>query len=121
MSTLFERIGGHETVDKAVDIFYKKMLADDKVAPFFDRTYMPVQHPMQKTFLTMAFGGPSNYPGRSLSVTHKPLVENGLNDEHVDITIGYISETLKELGVSDEDIAEVVTLMNSFRNYILDR
>jgi hemoglobin len=32
---LFEKIGGEEAVTAAVGIFYKKMLADSKVAHFF--------------------------------------------------------------------------------------
>lgn len=38
--TLYDRIGGEEAVTAAVGIFYKKMLADSKVAHFFKSTDM---------------------------------------------------------------------------------
>jgi methyl-accepting chemotaxis protein len=34
--TLFEKIGGKEAVNAAVDIFYEKVIADRKLKPFFD-------------------------------------------------------------------------------------
>jgi hypothetical protein len=34
-SSLFERIGGEKAIEAAVGIFYKKMLADPRVARFF--------------------------------------------------------------------------------------
>ena len=43
MSTLLEQIGGEDAVNAAVDIFYKKMMADDTVSPFFANTDMDSQ------------------------------------------------------------------------------
>ena len=31
---LFDRLGGHDAVDAAVDIFYRKVLADERLSPF---------------------------------------------------------------------------------------
>ena len=38
--SLFERIGGEGAVDAAVDLFYTKILADDRVKSFFTQTDM---------------------------------------------------------------------------------
>ena len=43
MATLYERLGGQAAIDAAVDIFYRKMLADDRVNYFFDNTDMDAQ------------------------------------------------------------------------------
>ena len=56
--TLFERLGGAEAVDAAVDIFYEKILKDPSVSGFFKNTDMNHQRQQQKAFLTVAFGGP---------------------------------------------------------------
>jgi hemoglobin len=121
MSTLYEQLGGAPAVGAAVEIFYRKMLADDRVAHFFDDTDMDRQIAKQAAFLTMVFGGPANYTGRDMRAAHRPLLEKGLNDSHVDIVIGHLGETLKELGVADEAIAKVAALANSVRDDVLCR
>lgn len=40
MTTLYERLGGAPAIDAAVDIFYRKMLSDNRVNYFFDNTDM---------------------------------------------------------------------------------
>ena len=120
-STLFERLGGEDAVNAAVDIFYRKVLADERVNYFFDGVDMEKQMQKQKSFLTMVFGGPHNYTGKNMRDGHKHLIEKGLNDTHVDIIIEHLGGTLKELGAKDEDIAEVAAIANSARNDVLDR
>jgi hemoglobin len=121
MSTLYERLGGADAVNAAVDIFYRKMLADDRVNYFFDNTDMDKQVAKQKSFLTMVFGGPNNYTGKDMREGHKHLVARGLNDSHVDVVIEHLGGTLKELGVPDADITEVAAIANSVRDDVLNR
>lgn len=121
MTTLFERLGGKEAVETAVDIFYGKVLADDRVNYFFDKTNMVKQRAKQKAFLTFAFGGPNNYSGKNMRDGHTHLIERGLNDSHVDAIIELLDTTLKELGVSDEDVAEVAAIANGARDDVLNR
>lgn len=121
VTTLFERLGGKEAVETAVDIFYGKVLADDRVNYFFDKTNMVKQRAKQKAFLTFAFGGPNNYSGKNMRDGHTHLIERGLNDSHVDAIIELLDTTLKELGVSDEDVAEVAAIANGARDDVLNR
>lgn len=119
--TLYERLGGQEAVDGAVDIFYRKVLSDDNVNYFFDNVDMDKQIVKQKSFLTMVFGGPNNYTGKDMREGHRHLLKKGLNDSHVDAIINHLGSTLKELGAADEDIAEVAAIANSVRDDVLDR
>ncbi len=121
MSTLYERLGGSGAVDKAVDIFYRKVLSDDRVNVFFDTVDMDTQAAKQKAFLTMVFGGPNSYSGLDMRQGHKHLVARGLNDNHVDVIVELLGGTLKELGAADADIAQVAAIANSVRNDVLDR
>ena len=121
MTSLYERIGGEAAVDAAVDIFYRKVLSDDRVNDFFDGVDMDTQISKQKGFLTMVFGGPNNYSGKDMREGHKHLVANGLNDSHVDAIVGHLGETLKELNVADADIQEVANIANSVRDDVLNR
>ncbi len=120
-ASLYEKLGGEEAVSAAVDIFYRKVLADDRVNYFFDNIDMDRQAAKQKAFLTMVFGGPNNYTGKDMREAHKPLVEKGLNDTHVDVIIEHLGATLKELGVADEDIQQVADIANSVRDDVLNR
>jgi hemoglobin len=118
---LYDELGGAAAVDKAVDIFYRRMLADDRVARFFETVDMDRQAAKQKAFLTMVLGGPNNYTGKDMRTAHAPLVAKGLNDSHVDVVIEHLGGVLKELGATDEQIGQVAALANSVRDDVLSR
>lgn len=118
---LYERLGGQEAVSTAVDIFYRKVLSDDRVNAFFQSVDMEKQINKQKGFLTMVFGGPNHYTGMNMRDGHRHLVKKGLNDMHVDVIIELLGATLKELDVQDADILEVAAIANSVRDDVLDR
>jgi hemoglobin len=122
MSTsLYERLSHQAGVNSAVDIFYRKILTDQRVNHFFDDVDMEQQIVKQKGFLTMVFGGPNHYTGKSMREGHRHLVKMGLNDVHVDIIIEHLGATLTALGVSNKDIEEVAAIANSVRSDVLDR
>ncbi len=119
--SLFNRLGGEAAVDAAVDIFYRKVLADDRINEFFDDVDMDKQAAKQKAFLTMAFGGPNSYTGEDMRKGHAHLVARGLNDSHFDAVVENLGGTLKELGVSDELVGEVAAIAETTRNDVLGR
>ncbi len=120
--SIFEEIGGEAAIDKAVDLFYQKVLADGRIKHFFDGVDMQKQANMQRAFLTFAFGGPNCYEGRSLKVAHERLVkEMGLNDSHFDAVLENLGNTLKELGVPDNLIAKAAGVAESVRDDVLGR
>ncbi len=119
--SLFERIGGAPAVDAAVDVFYRKVLSDDKINQFFDDVDMDDQRAKQKAFLTMVFGGPNNYTGKDLRTAHKQLVQKGLNDSHFNAVAIHLEATLEELGVPGDLVNEIMTVAASTRDDVLDR
>ena len=118
MSTLFERIGGEDAVNAAVDIFYEKVLADERINGFFENLDMVAQANKQKKFLTVAFGGPNDYTGKDMRAAHAHL---GLTDEHFDAVVENLASTLKELGVAGADIQEVAQIAETTRKDVLNR
>ncbi len=121
MTTLYERIGGAPAVKAAVDIFYGKVLADDRIAHFFEGVDMAGQSAKQRAFLIMAFGGPNAYTGADMRRGHAKLVERGLNDSHFDAVVENLAATLTELGVPSGDIAEVAAIAELVRDDVLGR
>lgn len=119
--TLYERIGGAPAVKAAVDIFYGKVLADERIAHFFEGVDMANQAGKQRAFLVMAFGGPNTYTGADMRRGHAHLVARGLNDMHFDAVVENLAGTLSELGVSAGDIGEVAKIAESVRDDVLGR
>ena len=120
--SLYEEIGGEAAVDAAVDLFYVKVLADDRIKHFFDGIPMERMRDHQKAFLTVAFGGPNKYSGRGLKAAHSNMVKQmGLNDTHFDAVIEHLGATLVELGVPAELIGKAAAIAESTREAILGR
>ena len=119
--SLFEKIGGEPAVDAAVDLFYRKVLSDDRISRFFDDTDMDEQRAKQKSFLTMAFGGPNEYTGEDLRTAHKKLVDDGLGDSHFDAVAVHLQNTLEELGVPADLVNQVMAIAAGTRDDVLNR
>lgn len=116
--SLYEKLGGAGAIDAAVDIFYRKVLTDDRISHFFDTVDMDSQHVKQKAFLTMAFGGPNNYTGQDMRNAHKHM---NLTEEHFNAVAENLVATLKELNVGEDDINEVVTIALSVKDDVLNK
>ena len=119
--SLYERIGGKDAVDVAVEKFYEKVLKDPLLIPFFVNTDMNRQIRMQKLFLTYAFGGSKQWSGKNMRAAHTKTVEKGLSDQHFDAVVGHLATTLKELGVKPEDIQEVARIAETIRADVLNK
>ena len=97
-------------------------MVDDRIKHFFEGVDMKRQAVHQKRFLTYAFGGSPDYSGKSMNIAHKRLVEEeNLIDSHFDAVLENFGETLQELGVPAELIAEAAAIAESTRDDVLNR
>jgi len=120
-SSLYDRLGGEPAVDAAVDIFYRKVLADDRINQFFEGVDIAKQAAKQKSFLTFAFGGPNNYSGADMRTAHARLVQAGLDDSHFDAVMEHLGATMQELNVPAHLIAEAAAIAEGTRSDVLGR
>jgi truncated hemoglobin YjbI len=111
---LYDRIGGDQAMDIAVDLFHRKLLEDDLVGRFFDDVDMAAQRLKQKSFLAMAFGGPYQYSGVEL------VSKMGLEARHFDRISAILKETLEELKIGAAEIEEVMQVIETTREAILN-
>lgn len=119
--SLYERLG-EETLDRAVYLFYDKVIADSRLRHFFKHINTAALAQHQYHFLTSITGGPNRYSGRSLRDAHRKLVlTQGLNDEHFDAIAQLLKKTLEELGVGYGTIEEIMGALEGFRDDILNR
>lgn len=115
--TYYEKYGGKETVDKFVQIFYEKMVADPNLTHFFEGIDMERLKAHDHAFTTMILGGPMEYKGRTLREAHKNL---DIKEPHWDATIDYVAETLDELGFEEGDVKDIVKNAEGSREDVLN-
>ena|SRR5688500_7653067 len=118
-NSLFEKLGGMQAVDVAVNVFYAHVINDERINHFFRWVDMENQSYKMKTFLAYALGAPINFSGKSLKESHSHLVKAGLNDEHFDAVVENLIATLRELGIPEDLIEQVEKITEGTRDDIL--
>jgi hemoglobin len=111
--------GDRQALRSVTSSFYRHVLADDMLAPYFAGVDIDRQSAMLAEFLAMAFGGPHAYAGRDLRSAHAELP--GLTDAHFDRVIGYLADALRDHDVADGDVATVCAVAETVRADVLNR
>lgn len=120
MASLYQSLGGSSQLDRAVELFYLKVLSDPLLNHFFDGIDMDQQRFHQKLFLSYALGGMEGYDGRGLGKAHRRLVdEMGLNQVHFNAVLGHLEATLKALDIAPEDATAVMARVEATRDEVL--
>ena len=117
MESLFQRIGGIDTLNAAVEIFYKKVMGDNSLNHFFAKTNMARQKAKMKVFLTYAFGGAPDYSGKSIRHVHQHLK---LTDKHFNSVMKHLRSTLEEINAPDDLKDEVMSIAASTHDDVLN-
>jgi len=115
--TLFNRIGGMNAVDAAVEIFYSKVMMDDRINHFFFHIDMTKQSGKMKAFLAFAFGAPFPYPGLAMREANQHM---HLTEDHFNAVAEHLASTLKELNVPQPLVDEVVKVVMSVKDDVLN-
>lgn len=116
--SLFAKYGGQETVNKLVDNYFAKVVANDHINGFFAGKDIDKVKTHHKAFVAFALGGPNNYEGRDMRPLHTGM---GIEDSHYDSILDNISSALDEGGVSEDDIKTVIAKLEGLRNDILNK
>jgi hemoglobin len=114
--SLYERLGGRETLEPAVDLFYRRLLDDWEVAGYFAGVDVERLVAHQKAFLTSVLGGPSMFSGRHLREAHAHL---GITDRVYDVVLEHLLAALRDLGAAPELTVEVFARLEGFRGDVV--
>jgi hemoglobin len=117
---LYDLIGGRKTIWAATEAFYRRVLADDMLKPFFKSTDMEHLRARQSMFISMLLGGRIVYSGKHIANAHAHAREQGLNDEHFDSFLKHFREALNEVGVQADKVEEVAKLLENTRGAVLN-
>ena len=101
--------------------FYEKVMADPGLAAFFEGMDMDAQIHKMIAFLTVALGGPHTYTGRDLRTAHARPVRQGLNSSHFGHIARMLTETPVELDVESSLIDEVLRIVGSTHDDVLNK
>ncbi|WP_405081257.1 group 1 truncated hemoglobin [Paenibacillus chitinolyticus] len=114
-TSLYEKLGGKDTIGKVVEEFYKRIMEDESVNHFFRDTDMAKQLRHQTAFISYALGG-APYTGRSMAAAHTGL---NLQPEHFNSIVNHLKDSLAQFGVTGDDIREITEKVESLRGDIL--
>lgn len=115
-ASIYDVIGGRAALTAAVDVFYRRLLADPELAPFFPGGVGARHRAYLVTALGQALGGREHYRGPDLAVAHRGL---GITDAQFDRTAGHLSDTLDELGVPRSLADQVIGIVAGLRPVIV--
>jgi hemoglobin len=117
MSTLYERLGGHEAINAVVDDFVARCAADDRINGKFARTDIPRLSQMLKDQICMASGGPCTYAGRSMADTHRGM---GVTGGEFDALVEDLVATLNKFNVPQAEQGELAGILAPLRVDIVE-
>lgn len=105
--SIYDNLGGAETLRRLVEAFYPKVQANPLIGPLFPEDIHPVME-KQYMFLTQFFGGPSLYSDAfghpMMRARHLPFP---ITPERAEAWLGCMRDALGEIGV-DEPLRGVV-------------
>ena len=105
----YDRIGGAEGVERFVDDFYARVLADPELGHFFAHTDMAKLRRMQGEFFAEALGGPTTYAGMTLADAHRG---RGIQPRHLTRFVDHLLATLQDQGLDRDDVDAIVDHVN---------
>ena len=120
IDALYDLIGGKKTIWAATDAFYRRVLADDTMRPFFETSDMHQLRARQSMFISMLLGGNVVYTGKDISAAHAHARRQGLTDGHFDRFLSHFREALKEVGVEPDKVAKVAKLLEGKRSSVVN-
>ena len=115
--SLYQRIGGKPALEAAVDRFYERVLADERISSLFTTVDMDGQRKKQKRFLAVVLGASETWEGKDMRAAHAHLK---LTEEHFTAVAENLQGALEDLGVDAGAIAEVMAIAGSTHDDVLN-
>jgi len=113
--SIYMQLGAPAIADVVVT-FYKMMMGDPSLAPYFEDHDVEEIMGHQHQFLCVATGGPLDYLGRSIRAAHAHL---RIANEHFDRTVEHLQAALAGAGVPGEMTATILAKVEAFRAHVV--
>ncbi len=110
--TLFELLGGRETLEKVHKKFYDDLFADPKLNVWFEGVEQKHIEDQQSDFMQKAMGGPPVYCGKTPGSAHRNML---ITLEHYERRHKTLEKAIREFVSEEELIQRWLKIDNSFR------
>lgn len=114
--TLYERIGGSESIEAAIEAFYERVLNDDRVSHYFDGVDVERLKRRQKTFFEYGTGGPAEYDVGLIKILH---ARHDIDQEAYEVFTDHFEDTLEAFDVPEQEREELMAAVHSFRDDVV--
>jgi len=118
--SLYERLGGYDTIAAISKDFHLRLKADPKLGRFWaNRGTDGVKRELQLliNFLCASSGGASYYLGRDMATAHKGMK---ITDNDWKIFMHHLDETLNKFKVHKQEHNEVIKFIESLKSSIVE-
>lgn len=115
-TTLYEVLGGQETIAMVVDDFYKRILQDERINHYFSHLDMEKQREHQTAFISQVVGGPKQYTGRSMHEAHSTLK---LTKADFNAVVSHLVATLESFQVPQVHIDTIISKIAMLEREVL--
>ena len=100
----YAAVGGAPAITAVVNRFYDLVVADDRLAGYFEGVEMARLKRHQVALVSQVMGGPVEYSGRDLSAAHQGM---GISTEDFAVVVDHLVTALTEAGVEPAIIGRV--------------
>ncbi|MCP4914818.1 MAG: hypothetical protein GY909_16995 [Oligoflexia bacterium] len=124
-ASLFDRIGGKDSVKALVNELYTRTLNDPDLLPFFQDLIdsplgiMKLKEKQEKNLQYIL--GSSNGEDYDLEFAHAELVDKGLNETHYQKLAQHFKDSLDELKVEDDIQQIIMGKLNDLQDVVLGK
>jgi hemoglobin len=120
-ATLYQRLGGYDSLAVLTDDFVARLARDRSLARFFANVNDASKGRMRQLMLDQlcaASGGPCIYPGRDLKTAHQGL---GIRESDWAATIGHLIASLDKYKVGPKEKDEVLQWVARLKRDIVEK
>lgn len=114
--SLFDALGGAESVARIVDAMYDRVLADPELGPYFKNVQTQHLRKMQYEFIASALGGPVAYSGGELQAIH---AKHNIAPAHFAKFVGHLADAMEAHGASPEQTDDMLGRIAMYRDRIV--
>lgn len=116
MTTLYDEVGGMQTLERVHKMFYDKVYAHPWLKLFFfGHSQESIEH-RQTTFMAQKMGGAVEYWGKNPKMAHRAMY---ITEELFAIRENLLRQALVEYGLSNELIERWLRIDSAFKKMIV--